>query len=61
MAEPSIGSRLSDSKENGIDFKVQDNGRSINKTIYLYVGLKQNGLKKVLGMGSANRKVSLSG
>ena len=34
----------------GIVFKVRDNGRIINKTVYLCVGLKQNGLKEVLGM-----------
>ena len=31
-------------------FKVRDNGKIINKTVYLYVGLKQNGLKEVLDM-----------
>ena len=45
----------------GIVVKVRDNGRIINKTVYLCVGLKQNGLKEVLGMWSANRKVPLSG
>ena len=34
----------------GIGFKVQDNGKIINMTVYLCVGLKQNGLKEVLGM-----------
>ena len=34
----------------GIVFKVRDNGKIINKTVYLCVGLKQNGLKEVLGM-----------
>ena len=29
----------------GIVVKVRDNGRIINKTVYLCVGLKQNGLK----------------
>lgn len=33
-----------------IVFKVRDNGKIINKTVYLCVGLKQNGLKEVLGM-----------
>ena len=33
----------------GIVFKVRDNGKIINKTVYLCVGLKQNGLKEVLG------------
>ena len=32
-----------------IVFKVRDNGKIINKTVYLCVGLKQNGLKEVLG------------
>lgn len=34
----------------GIVFRVRDNGKIINKTVYLCVGLKQNGLKEVLGM-----------
>ena len=34
----------------GIVFKVRDNGKIINETVYLCVGLKQNGLKEVLGM-----------
>ena len=34
----------------GIVVKVRDNGKIINKTVYLCVGLKQNGLKEVLGM-----------
>ena len=32
----------------GIVFKVRDNGKIINKTVYLCVGLKQNGLMGVL-------------
>ncbi len=35
----------------GIVSKVRDNGKIINKTVYLCVGLKQNDLKKVLGSG----------
>ena len=34
----------------GIVFKVRDNGKIINKTVYLCIGQKQNGLKEVLGM-----------
>lgn len=34
----------------GIVFKVRDNGKIVNKTVYLCIGLKQNGLKEVLGM-----------
>ena len=34
----------------GFVFKVRDNGKIINKAVYLCVGLKQNGLKEVLGM-----------
>ncbi len=34
----------------GIVFKVRENGKIINKTVYLSVGLRQNGLKDVLGM-----------
>lgn len=35
---------------NSIVFKVRDNGKIINKTIYLCIWLKQNGLKEVLCM-----------
>ncbi len=45
----------------GIVFKVRDNGKIINKTVYLCVGLKQNGLKKSLAYELANRKALLSG
>ena len=34
----------------GIVFKVRDNGKIINKTVYLCVRLRQNDLKEVLGM-----------
>ena len=34
----------------GIVFKVRDNSRVINKTVYLAVGLKKDGKKEVLGM-----------
>lgn len=34
----------------GIVFKVRENSKVINKTIYLAVGLNRNGLKDVLGM-----------
>ena len=34
----------------GIVFKVRDNGKVINKTVYLCVGLNREGLKEVLGM-----------
>ena len=34
----------------GIIFKVRDNGKVINKTVYLCVGLNKNGFKEVLGM-----------
>jgi len=34
----------------GIVFKVRQNGKVINKTIYLAVGLNSEGLKEVLGM-----------
>ena len=39
-----------DSLDDGIVFNVRDNSKIINKTVYLCVGLKQNGLKEVLGM-----------
>lgn len=34
----------------GIVFKVRENGKVINKTVYLCVGLNIDGLKEVLGM-----------
>lgn len=34
----------------GIVFKVRKNGKVINKTVYLCVGLNKEGLKEVLGM-----------
>ena len=34
----------------GIVFKIRDKGKIINMTVYLCVGLKQNSLKKILGM-----------
>lgn len=34
----------------GIMFKVRENSRIINKTIYLAVGLNREGRKEVLGM-----------
>lgn len=34
----------------GIVFKVRDNGKVINKTVYLCVGLTKEGFKEVLGM-----------
>jgi transposase-like protein len=37
----------------GIVLKVKQNGKYINKCIYLVIGLKQNGLKEVLGMSKA--------
>ncbi len=34
----------------GIVFRVRDNGKVINKTLYLCVGLKQDGTREALGM-----------
>ncbi|WP_291914979.1 IS256 family transposase [Chitinophaga sp. CB10] len=34
----------------GIVFKVRDNSKVVNKTVYIAVGLKRDGLKEVLGM-----------
>lgn len=34
----------------GISFKVRENSKVINKTVYIAVGLKTNGLKEVLGL-----------
>jgi putative transposase len=34
----------------GIQFKVRHNGKVINKCIYLVIGLRNNGLKEILGM-----------
>lgn len=34
----------------GIVFKIRQNGRVINKTIYIIIGLNQDGMKEVLGL-----------
>ncbi|WP_142684445.1 IS256 family transposase [Chitinophaga polysaccharea] len=34
----------------GIVFKVRENSKVVNKTVYIAVGLKRDGLKEVLGM-----------
>ena len=34
----------------GIVFKVRENGKVINKTVYLCIGLNKDGLKEVLGL-----------
>ncbi|WP_137402751.1 IS256 family transposase [Echinicola rosea] len=34
----------------GISFKVRENSKVVNKTVYIAVGLKTNGLKEVLGL-----------
>lgn len=34
----------------GISFKVRENSKVINKTVYIAVGLKTNGMKEVLGL-----------
>ena len=46
----------------GIVFKVRENGKVINKTVYLCVGLNKEGLKEVLGMwkGSGTEVTGLS-
>jgi transposase-like protein len=42
----------------GIVFKVRDNGKVINKTIYLAIGLNTQGYKEVLGMWLAKNESS---
>ena len=34
----------------GIVFKVRENGKVVNKTVYLCVGLNKEGIKEGLGM-----------
>jgi len=34
----------------GISFKVRENSKVLNKTVYIAVGLKTNGMKEVLGL-----------
>jgi putative transposase len=34
----------------GISIKIRHNGKVVNKTIYLVIGLTQDGMKQVLGM-----------
>jgi transposase-like protein len=45
----------------GIVFKVRENSKVINKTVYLAVGLNRDGRKEVLGCGLARMKVRVSG
>ena len=45
----------------GIVFKVRDNGKIINKAVYLCFGLKQNGLKEALGVWGGKSESSSSG
>jgi putative transposase len=45
----------------GIVFKVRENSKVINKTIYLAVGLNREGKKEVLECGSVRMKVRASG
>jgi transposase-like protein len=37
-------------RTDGIAFKVRDNGKVVNKTVYLHEGLNKEGLKEVSGM-----------
>ena len=41
----------------GIFFKVRENSKVVNKTIYLAVGLNRDGYKEVLGMWLGKKKV----
>lgn len=50
MAESSLNSLYLIVWMDGIVFKVRDNGKVINKTVYLCVGLNKDGFKEVLGM-----------
>nr|WP_232324596.1 transposase [Pedobacter cryoconitis] len=34
----------------GIQFKIRHNGKVVNKCIYLVIGLRNDGLKEILGM-----------
>ena len=58
MTELTFRSRLSHCLNGRHRFKVRDNGKIINKTVYLCVGLRQNGLKEVLGMWVGKSKSS---
>lgn len=49
MAESSFGELIHDCLD-GVVFKVRENGKVINKTVYLCVSLNKDGLKEVLGM-----------
>jgi transposase-like protein len=42
----------------GIVFKVRENSKVINKTIYIAVGLKKDGLKEVLGLWLGKNETS---
>ena len=49
MVKSDFGKFLYDCPD-GIVFKVRENGKVINKTVYLCVGLNKKGLKEVLSM-----------
>jgi putative transposase len=49
VAKSAFGKFLYDCPD-GIVFKVRENSKVINKTVYLCVGLNKKGLKEVLGM-----------
>jgi transposase-like protein len=40
----------------GIVFKVRENSKVVNKTIYIAVGLRKDGYKEVLGMWLGNNE-----
>ncbi len=42
----------------GIVFKVRENSKVINKTIYIAVGLRKDGLKEVLGLWLGHKETS---
>jgi len=42
----------------GIVFKVREGSRVINKTVYIAVGLRQNGIKEVLGLWLGKNETS---
>ncbi len=46
MAESIVGESLFD-RMDGIVFKVRENGKVVNKTVYLCVGLNKEGIKDV--------------
>lgn len=45
----------------GIVFKVREQSKVINKTIYIAIGLRQDGIKEVLGLWLGGKRAPAFG